>query len=270
MKTAKILRKSVLTPGKSWITLLNSAKIIKKNAVTPVNFHLYHYASNNPVRYTDPDGRNSGFKHPEWEKIEDKHISENFSFNGVSRTGLSCTTTHNRTIDHYRTSYSGDFNGIKVSFSGTKDVITISDANPIFRNEWECTLIRLNVDYDGKNYDFIAVYVKNQKRVCLIPIPREPSVSKSSILIEDLFNDSESIYKGKFYRGDVEDWLVQKGIKDIQLFGLENIKLDGIQGAAAEMMKFFVGKEIYDLNKQYDSEGNEEIKRVINFILAED
>ena len=57
MKTAEILKKSVLTPGNNWITLLNSANLIKKNAVNQVNFHLYHYAGNNPIKYTDPDGR---------------------------------------------------------------------------------------------------------------------------------------------------------------------------------------------------------------------
>ena len=56
METAKILKKSVLTPGNNRISLLNSANLIKKNAVTPVNFHLYYYAANNPVRYTDPTG----------------------------------------------------------------------------------------------------------------------------------------------------------------------------------------------------------------------
>ena len=60
MKTAEILKKSVLTPGNNWISLLNSANLSKKKAVTSVNFHLYHYAGNNPIKYTDPDGRDHG------------------------------------------------------------------------------------------------------------------------------------------------------------------------------------------------------------------
>ena len=57
VKTAGKIKKSHLTRHKSWISLLNSAQICKKHSVTQVNFHLYHYANNNPVRYTDPDGR---------------------------------------------------------------------------------------------------------------------------------------------------------------------------------------------------------------------
>lgn len=55
VETAGKLKKSHLTRQKSWISLLNSAEICKKNAVTQVNFHLYHYAANNPVHYIDPD-----------------------------------------------------------------------------------------------------------------------------------------------------------------------------------------------------------------------
>ena len=32
----------------------------KKGRVGRVNFNLYHYAGNSPVKYTDPDGRASG------------------------------------------------------------------------------------------------------------------------------------------------------------------------------------------------------------------
>ncbi len=77
MKTAKILKKSVLTPGNNWISLLNSANLSKKNAVTPVNFHLYHYAGNNPVRYTDPDGRNSGMPPDKEQEMKQRDVCVN-------------------------------------------------------------------------------------------------------------------------------------------------------------------------------------------------
>ena len=86
MKTAKILKKSVLTPGNNWITLLNSANLIKKNAVTPVNFHLYHYASNNPVRYTDPDGRDHGMPPDKEREMKQRDVMVNGKT--TARTGL--------------------------------------------------------------------------------------------------------------------------------------------------------------------------------------
>ena len=57
VETAGKLKKSHLTNKKSWISLLNSTEICKKHSVNHINFHLYHYAGNNPIIYTDPDGR---------------------------------------------------------------------------------------------------------------------------------------------------------------------------------------------------------------------
>ncbi len=47
-------------PQKNWISLLNSAGIRQKNSVNPTYNNLYHYAGNNPIKYTDPDGRDHG------------------------------------------------------------------------------------------------------------------------------------------------------------------------------------------------------------------
>lgn len=48
------------TSSKNWVNTLNSLKIQQKNYFSPQNSNLYTYATNNPVRYTDPTGLAAG------------------------------------------------------------------------------------------------------------------------------------------------------------------------------------------------------------------
>ena len=57
MKMTSAERKNYRASSKSW---LSAAKFIEKRktpALAPTNCDLYHYAGNNPVKYTDPDGK---------------------------------------------------------------------------------------------------------------------------------------------------------------------------------------------------------------------
>jgi len=49
----------------------------------PTNGNLYHYAGNNPIKYTDPDGRNHGIP-AEIQKILDKQNLKNNIKNKVN------------------------------------------------------------------------------------------------------------------------------------------------------------------------------------------
>jgi len=44
-------------PKKGGVMAENSCFGAKKGCVGHINFNLYHYAGNSPVKYTDPDGR---------------------------------------------------------------------------------------------------------------------------------------------------------------------------------------------------------------------
>ena len=45
----------------SWLSALRFAETCGKKRRSHINGNLYHYAGNNPVKYTDSDGRESGF-----------------------------------------------------------------------------------------------------------------------------------------------------------------------------------------------------------------
>ena len=57
MKMTSAEKKNYRASSKSWLAAVKSIEKRKTPALAPTNCDLYHYAGNNPVKYTDPDGK---------------------------------------------------------------------------------------------------------------------------------------------------------------------------------------------------------------------
>lgn len=57
MKKDLVLEKSCIEYSQNWLSAVKFAETKRKTALRPSNGSLYHYAGNNPVKYTDPDGK---------------------------------------------------------------------------------------------------------------------------------------------------------------------------------------------------------------------
>ena len=60
MKMTSAEKKNYQSSSRNWLSAVKFAETRRIRLAAPANCDLYHYAGNNPVKYTDPDGREAG------------------------------------------------------------------------------------------------------------------------------------------------------------------------------------------------------------------
>jgi len=81
-------RKFYTQNSHNWLPAVKFTETRRKLCLVPTNGNLYHYSANNPVKYTDPDGREAGDP-----------------FNSIEEAALDFANTYNDDSIHYNVEY---------------------------------------------------------------------------------------------------------------------------------------------------------------------
>ena len=84
MKDAVLHTKTTFSKPLSWISYSKNYEIRQKRCLSSTYNNLYHYAANNPVKYTDPDGREDDYA----EDVVRTVVETNDSFTTISESIL--------------------------------------------------------------------------------------------------------------------------------------------------------------------------------------
>ena len=156
---------------------------------------MYHYAGNNPVKYTDPDGRFS------WNRASEG----DYQYNSLFDPNLvNCSAVFSTDIKHYRTSETGNINGYSYKLSGTKDEISLKQGGLGLQTSTNVTLTRFNINIDEKTYDVFFMKGDSSTRLLFLT---DTKTFESMFITEDASNDNGSIYKGFFNRDNIVKFL---------------------------------------------------------------